>query len=294
MPPELDPEVLESQEFKDAVASASEAAKKEASESSASKLAELQTSIANLESNNKKLLGEKKDLDKEFGDFKEQYKDIDIEEWKSRLEDMENDETKALMVEGKFEEALEKKLGKITSQHEAAMAQKDLEYKDLLDAAGTEKDDAVVLADTLKTTLVLTVRDKGISNAFVTADANKDQLRGVQAIAKDTVLFEGKLEPVVAVDKDGQSVFRHSTKGTILQNADGNFDYPDWLNHLNDVEGINIFAKPTAHGDKNHRTDANPKGFTKRGMTAEQKAAFKKEFGVAEYNKLPLGEKKGS
>jgi len=292
--PDLDPEVLESQEFKDAVASASEEATKAASESSASKLAELQTSIANLESNNKKLLGEKKDLDKEFGEFKDQYKDIDIAEYQARLEEMENDEAKALMIEGKFDEAFEKKLGKITSQHDAAMAQKDLEYKDLLDTANTGREDAETLAGTLRDTLVFTVRDKGISNAFVTADANKDQLRGVQAIAKDTVFFEGKREPVVSVDKDGQSVFRHSTKGTILQNADGNFDYPDWLNHLNDVEGINIFAKPTAHGDKNHRTEANPKGFTKRGMTDEQKSAFKKEFGFAEYNKLPLGERKGS
>lgn len=264
MPSELAPEVLESQAFKDVLAEAVNAA-----------TSPLQQSITNLETTNASLKSEKQTVASQFNDFKSKFDGIDVEAMQERLKAVDNDETRALLAQGEFDKVYEKQLAQINADHEAQIK-----------AADKESEDAKTLAQTLQNTLVSTVREGGISQAFVSKEADKSQLRSAQAIARDTVLVDGEALPVVAVGTDGKSVFRHSTTGKILQNAEGTFDYNDWLVHLAENEGLPLFAKPNSHSSK-AVSEGNPQGFVKSKMTEAEKQKFKNEHGIPAYNALP-------
>lgn len=261
----LDQSVLESQDYKDAVASAITEATQN-----------FRSDIDALKATNSNLKTEKQELAGQFSEFKTKFDGIDVEAMQKRLAEVDNDETRQLLAKGEYDKVFEKDKAKLSADHEAQIS-----------ALNKEKAEAGELAQALERTLVSTVRDGGISQAFVGTEADKSQLRSVQAIAKDTVLVKGEWVPVVSVDKDGQSVFRHSTTGDILQNAEGNFGYQDWLKHLSEKEGLPLFAKPNSHSDPNARSESNPKGLVKSKMTDAEKQKFKKEHGIPAYNALP-------
>ncbi len=261
----LEQSILDSQDYKDAVASAISAA-----------TSPLQTSLNNLESNNQNLVNEKKVITTQFKDFKAKYDGIDVEALQERLAQVDNDEVRQLLAKGEYDKVYERQTAALQADHDSQLA-----------AQKKIGDDAAELASTLQSTLVLQVRDNGISQAFVAKDADKSQLRSVLAIAKDTVLVGNEYQQVVSVDNSGSTVFRHSTTGKVLQNAEGNFNYQDWLAHLAGEEGIPLFAKPNSHSSPHVMTKNNPKGFVKSKMSATEKQEFKREHGIANYDALP-------
>ena len=96
------------------------------------------------------------------------------------------------MAKGEYDKVYEKKNAATVAEHEAA-----------LKVVQGQANDNKTLADTLQATLVSTVREGGISSAFVASEADKSQLRSVHAIARDSVLVKGELLPVVEVDISG-------------------------------------------------------------------------------------------
>lgn len=261
----LTPEILASDEYKTAVASAvSEAT------------SPLQTSLTNLESNNRNLLSEKKQLEGDFNGFKSKFEGIDIDAMRTRLSEVDNDETRALLAQGEFDKVYEKQI-----------AQKDADHQAQLEAASKESADSKALAHTLQRTLVSTVRDGGISQAFVAKQADSSLLTPVHAMAQMSVELDGEMVSVVSVGTDGKSVFRDSKTGKILQNAEGNFNYGDWLVHLAENEGLRLFAKPNSHSSKSV-SESNPQGFVKSKMTTAEKKQFKTDHGIPAYNALPF------
>lgn len=266
MPPELEPEVLESQAFKDTVAEAVKAA-----------TSPLQQSISNLESTNAALKGEKQTVAQQLNEFKAKFEGIDVEAMQERLKAVDNDETRALLAQGEFDKVYEKQI-----------AQKEADHQAQLEAASKESSGYKEKAEILEQTLVSTVREGGISQAFVAQEADKSQLRAAQAIARDIVMHKGEPVPVVSVGTDGKPTFRHSTTGEVLQNAAGDFGFGDWLAHLAENEGLPLFAKPKGHGNPSAISESNPKGFVKSKMTDAEKRDFKKEHGIPAYNALPF------
>lgn len=265
----LEQEVVDSQDFKDAIAAATSAAVTAATEP-------LQNSITNLESTNVELKGEKTTLAGEFNEFKSKFEGIDVDAMRLRIEAAESDEVKQMLAAGEYEKL-----------YERDNAKKDADHTTQLDAVNKRADDSDTLAHTLRSTVVSMARDGGIDQAFIRNDADSSQLRAVKAIAKDTVLVKGEEVPVVEVSVNGQSTFRHSTTGELLQNAKGDFDYTSWLVHLAEVENLKLFAKPNSHSNPNAISEGNPKGFVKTKMTDKEKVKFKKDNGIPAYNKLP-------
>lgn len=261
----LDPTVLESPEFKEALNDAITQA-----------TSPLQQSIENLQSTNAALKSEKQAVAGQLNEFKSKFEGIDVEAMQERLKAVDNDETRALLAQGEFDAVYEKKFAQIDADHAAQ-----------LKAASKTAEDATIRAQVLEDTLVSTVRDGGISQAFVSTEADKTQLRAARAIAKDTVMHKGELVPVVSVGTDGVPTFRHSETGEVLQNADGNFGFNDWLKHLAEAEGLPLFAKPNGHGSTKAMNDGNPKGYVKSKMNQAEKQKFKSEHGIAAYDNLP-------
>ena len=270
----LDQAVIESQEFKDTLAEAVNAA-----------TSPLQESISKLQSTNSELKTEKQQVAEKYNSFKEKYGGIDIEDYKAqqvRLAEIDNDETRAMLAKGEFDKVFEKQVAQLNADNEAKLEASNAQ----LEASSKTAEEYKAAADALKSTLVSTVREGGISQEFVTTGADKSQLRSVQAIARDTVLHKGERVPVVEVHTDGTSTFRNSITGEILQNQAGNFGFRDWLKHLAEVEEMPLYAKPNSHGAKNI-TDANPKGYVKSKMTPDEQQKFKTEHGIPAYNALP-------
>ena len=259
------------------------AVSKAVSEALAAATAPFEESIAKLQATNADLKTEKQAVAGQLKDFQSKFDGIDIDAMQRRLAEVDNDETRSLLAKGEYDKVYEKESSKLRAEHQSELDT----FTAKVDAAIKDGDDARELATALQNTLVITVRDGGISQAFVATEADKTQLRSAQAIAKDTVLVKGEYLPVVSVDKDGQSVFRHSTSGEILQNATGNFGYKDWLRHLAEVENLPLYSKPNSHGNPKAISDSNPKGLVRSKMTDEQIDAYQKEHGTEAYLQLP-------
>lgn len=252
----LDQEVLESQDFKDAIAQATTEA-----------TSTLQTSISKLESNNSNLLSEKNEALSQFNTFKSQFDGIDVESIKtmqSRLAEVDNDETRALLAEGKFDEVYAKKFETTQAEHKAQLDKRD---KELNDSAN--------LNQTLQDSLVRKVRGDGIKQSFIDTDADKSQLMGVQAISEQQVLIkDGKggqeFVPVVFVDSNAESEFRDPSSGEILQNDKGTFGYQDFLKYLAEKYNIPLYAKPNGHGN-NNQSNGNSAGKSFKDMSEKER-----------------------
>jgi hypothetical protein len=141
----------------------------------------------------------------------------------------------------------------------------------------------------LKSNLSKIVLDSGITGAIAELEADPRMANAIKLYAKyEKVEVNGELKNIVDVDDSGNSVFRDAVTGNILSNEKGTFSYADFIDHLHKNKILPVYKSANSTGARGNRHGFAPSNLAKSKMTTEQKRAYKNEYGIPAYNKLPI------